>query len=76
MVSLGCKDFIQRVLLLFKSPPAMNVFRKGWKNFWNWYAFRLCFGGLYTAVIVMSFKTNTVVGPLPSSEIQWQDNCH
>ena len=47
------------MLLLLKSPPAMNVFPKVWKNFSNWFALRLCFGGQYTAAIVMSFN-----GPL------------
>jgi len=47
------------VILLLKFPPAMNVFPKVWKNFSNWFALRLCFGGQYTADIVMSFN-----GPL------------
>jgi len=47
------------VLLLLKSPPAMNVFPKVWKIFSNWFALRWCFGGQYTAAIVMSFN-----GPL------------
>ena len=54
------------MLLLFKSPPAMNVFPKVWKNFWNWYALRLCFGGLYTAAIIMSFN-----GPLSFIDVAW-----
>ena len=47
------------MLLLLKSPPAMNVFPKVWKIFSNWFALRLCFGGQYTAANVMSFN-----GPL------------
>ena len=48
------------MLLLFKSPPAMNVLPKVLKNFWNWCALRLCFGGLYTAAIVMSFNGSLI----------------
>jgi len=44
------------VLLLLKSLAAMIVFPKVWKNFSNWFALRLCFGGQYTAAIVMSFN--------------------
>jgi hypothetical protein len=33
------------VLLVLKSPPAMNVFPRKCTNFSNWFALRLCFGG-------------------------------
>jgi len=52
------------VLLLLKSPPAMNGFPKVWKNFSNWFALRLCFGGQYTAAIVMSY-----IGPLIFTDV-------
>ena len=53
-----------RVLLLLKSPPAMKVFPREWKNFSNLFASRLCFGGQYTAVIAMSLN-----GPLTFMDV-------
>jgi hypothetical protein len=47
-----------------KSPPAKKVFPRVWKNFSNWFALRLCFGGQYTAAIAMSYN-----GPLTFMDV-------